>query len=94
VAAHLVSGNANGEQLLSVVAAFCVEHPDFEKWAQAKTARFPEMTEKQKSKKLGDLDASIAKAQAQLRDAEKAAAIAAVEARYAEIDVQVGGPAW
>jgi hypothetical protein len=69
--------------LQSVMTAFIVSRPEFESWlAEQAKAICDQVSDRQKTQRLGKLDDAIAKAMAELLAARKQAALEAVEAEF------------
>lgn len=87
VRGFILSAAAVGQPLQAVVNAYVVsgDTRPFLEWAaeQAQAVEGIELTDKAKASRLRKLDDQIAKAEAEVREAAKAAAIAAVEERFA-----------
>jgi hypothetical protein len=85
VRGFILSAAAVGQPLQAVINAFVLSDPRFESWAaeQAQAVEGIELTDKAKASRLRKLDDQIATAEAEAREAAKAAAIAAVEEKFA-----------
>ena len=84
VGAHVVSGRAVGAPLDDVLQAFLLSDPRLESWLVGQAEPFGELTSKQRDARLRKLGDEIEAATAALREERKAAAIAAVEAEFAD----------
>jgi hypothetical protein len=80
----VIEGHAAGQPLDDVLRAFLLSDPRLEGWLVEQAQQFAELTEKAKAAKLRKLGDEIEAATAALREERKAAAIAAVEAEFAD----------
>jgi hypothetical protein len=83
VGGHVVSGHATGQPLDDVLRAFLLSDPKFEGWLVEQAEPYAELTAKQRDSRLRKLNGEITQAEAELREARKAAAIAEIEAEFA-----------
>ncbi len=74
---------AGPEQVQAVLTEYLLEAPGLVDFLAAKLEGQATLTDRQRASKLKALDAEIAKAEAQRRDAAKAAALAELEAQFA-----------
>jgi hypothetical protein len=80
----ILGGAIFGDPLASVLRAFIVSRPEFERWlAEQAKGVCDNLSDRQKEQRLAKLDEAIAKATSDLREARKTAALAEVEAEFA-----------
>jgi hypothetical protein len=79
----VVGGHAVGEPLDDVLRAFLLRDPKLEAWLVEQAEQFAELTAKQRDSLLRKLGAEIAKAEGELREARKQAAIEQIEREFA-----------
>jgi len=79
----IVGGHAVGQALDDVLRAFLLSDPKLEAFLVEQAQQFAELTAKAKAARLKKLDSEIEVATAEVREAAKAEAIAAVERQYA-----------
>jgi nucleotide-binding universal stress UspA family protein len=79
----VVGGHATGQSLDDVLRAFLHSDAKLEGWLVEQAEQFAELTAKQRDSRLRKFGTESAKAETELREARKAAAIAAIEAEFA-----------
>jgi hypothetical protein len=85
VGGFVVGGLAVGEPLDDVLRAFLLRDPKLEAWLVEQAEQFAELTSKQRDSRLRKISTDLKDAEDALREARKAAAIAAIEAEFAGV---------
>jgi hypothetical protein len=82
-AGFVLNGHAGPAEVQAVLGEFLLESPALVDFIAAKVEATTELTNRQRDSRRRKLDDAIGVVEAELREAAKAAAIAAVEAKYA-----------
>lgn len=83
VGGHVVGVHAVGSALDDVIRSFVLSDPRFERWLVEQASEFAQLSERAKATQLKKVGAAIAKAQDELREAKRQAALEAVEREFA-----------